>query len=156
MPVLRKDDGPVEDGGEDKVTGRCRSKNLAAPLGLSQFGAHLETLYPGSRSSIFHWHENEDELVYVVSGELVLHEGETRKTLGPGDVACFPAGAPSGHCLENCSSDMAQFLVVGTRAAFERVTYPNDDRILEIDRTGRSGTWTTHSGAPAGNPYDKA
>lgn len=38
---------------------------------LSQFGVHLERLPPGSRSSFRHWHETEDELVYVLEGEVV-------------------------------------------------------------------------------------
>jgi uncharacterized cupin superfamily protein len=91
----------------------------------------------------------------MIAGELVLHEGVSRETLHPGDVACFPAGAPKGHCLENQSEAEAQFLVVGTRAPTERVTYPNDDRILDIDRVNKSGTWTTLDGTPANDPYKK-
>lgn len=154
MPVIRNNEGPIEEGGETSTTGRFRSIDLSAAGGLGQFGAHLETLFPRSRSSICHWHANEDELVYMISGELVLYEGKMTLTLRPGDVACFPAGNPEGHYLENCSQDEAQFLVVGTRAPSERVTYPDDDRILDINRVTGGHSWTTHDGAPADNPYE--
>ncbi len=52
---------------------------LGDPLGLTQFGVNLVTLGPGSWSSQRHWHENEDEFIYVLEGEvsLVTDEGET-------------------------------------------------------------------------------
>src|SRR5262249_635384 len=57
---------------------------LGDPLGLTQFGVNLVTLGPGSWSSQRHWHENEDEFIYVVEGEvsLITDEGET--VLRPG------------------------------------------------------------------------
>jgi uncharacterized cupin superfamily protein len=47
---------------------------LGDALGLTQFGIHLEQLPPGSRSWHRHWHETEDECIYMISGELVLIE----------------------------------------------------------------------------------
>jgi len=55
------------------VEGRAR-KRLAKAAGLSQFGVNICTLKPGAASSQRHWHENEDELVYVLEGEVVLCE----------------------------------------------------------------------------------
>ncbi len=56
-------------------------KAIGDAAGLTQFGAHLERLPSGARSSLRHWHEAEDELVYVVSGEVTLIE-DTETTLG--------------------------------------------------------------------------
>jgi uncharacterized cupin superfamily protein len=96
--------------------------------GLTQFGAHLERLPPGSRSSLRHWHEREDEMIFVVSGEVVLIEdGETR--LGPGEAAAWRAGDPVGHCLENRGTEEAVYLVVGTRAAADVIHYPEHDLV---------------------------
>jgi uncharacterized cupin superfamily protein len=59
----------------DKVVeGRSRQR-LGRAAGLTQFGVNICTLKPGSASSIRHWHENEDELVYVLEGEVILCEG---------------------------------------------------------------------------------
>ncbi len=118
---------------------------LGDALGLTQFGARLERLAPGSRSSHRHWHETEDELVYVLSGELVLVE-DVETTLGAGDVAGWQAGDPVGHCLDYQSSDDAVILVVGTRAAFGVVHYPDHDVLLHHEASGRR--FTRSDGSP--------
>ena len=60
------------------VVGRSR-KRLGNAAGLDQFGVNLTTLKPGAASALRHWHEKEDELVYILEGEVVLIEdgGET-------------------------------------------------------------------------------
>lgn len=40
--------------------------------GLTQFGVFIEVLQPGDRSSIRHWHSDEDELVYVLEDEITM------------------------------------------------------------------------------------
>ncbi len=109
---------------------------LGEQAGLSQFGVHLERLPPGSRSSFRHWHETEDEFVYVLQGEVVLIEDE-ETTLRAGDAAAWKAGFPVGHCLENRSDAVAQFLVVGTRARHGVVHYPDYGMVMRHDATGR-------------------
>ena len=51
------------------VAGRSR-KRLGDAAGLTQFGVNLTKLEPGSVSALRHWHENQDEFVYVLEGEL--------------------------------------------------------------------------------------
>jgi uncharacterized cupin superfamily protein len=111
--------------------------------GLTQFGCHLERLPPGSRSSHRHWHETEDELVYVLEGEVVLVE-ETETILGAGEAAAWPAGVPLGHCLENRSARDALYLVIGTRRMADVVHYPDAGLTLTItDRRHRVFTDAT-------------
>jgi uncharacterized cupin superfamily protein len=111
--------------------------------GLTQFGCHLERLPPGSRSSHRHWHESEDELVYLLEGELVLIE-TTETVLRAGDAAAWRAGDPVGHCLENRSGAAALYLVVGTRRNEDVVHYPEHGLTLTItDRRHRVFTDAT-------------
>ncbi len=117
---------------------------LGEQAGLSQFGVRLERLPPGSRSSQRHWHQNEDEFVLVLSGELVLME-DTEQVLRPGDAAAWAAGNAVGHCLINRSGADATFLVVGHRSASDVVTYPDHDLILE--RNGAKRQYQPLSGA---------
>src|SRR3712207_4540855 len=84
------------------VLGRAR-KRLGNAVGLDQFGVNLTTLRPGAWSAQRHWHAAEDELVYVVSGELVLCEDGGETLLRPGDAAGWKAGNANGHCLINRS-----------------------------------------------------
>ncbi|MEZ5796112.1 MAG: cupin domain-containing protein [Paracoccaceae bacterium] len=104
--------------------------------GLSQFGAHLEELPPGSRSSFRHWHEAEDEAILVLSGHpTLIEDGETR--LKPGDMACWPAGTAIGHQLHNRTDAPAVYLTLGTRLARDRIHYPDHDLITEKDGPAR-------------------
>ena len=109
---------------------------LSDPGGLTQFGAFLETLPPGSQSGHRHWHEGEDEMVYILSGEVVLVE-DTENTLHPGDCACWPAGHAVGHRLDNRSAAPASYLVIGTRAQTDIIHYSDHDLITHKDGTAR-------------------
>jgi len=51
-------------------------QSLGEVAGLTQFGVNLVRLRPGAASSARHWHEQEDEFIYMVEGELVLVEDE--------------------------------------------------------------------------------
>ncbi len=121
--------------------------------GLSQFGAFVEILPPGSKSSIKHWHQTEDEMIYMLAGEVTLHEGATQSLMRPGDCATFKAGEAVGHCLENTSGAEARYLVIGTRAPRDVVTYPDHDRVVQIDSASGARVYTTLDGAPAETPY---
>ncbi|MBI1218535.1 MAG: cupin domain-containing protein [Rhodobacteraceae bacterium] len=117
--------------------GPYRHVVLGDPGGLSQFGAHLEALPPGTRSSLRHWHEAEDEMVLMLSGDLMLIEDD-ETPLGPGDAACWPAGWAVGHCLENRSAAEAVYLVLGTRKTRDVIHYPDHDLITVKDGAARS------------------
>jgi uncharacterized cupin superfamily protein len=117
------------------VVGRER-KRLGNAAGLDQFGVNLTTLKPGAASALRHWHENEDELVYILEGEVVLIENEGGTVLKPGDAAGFKANSGIGHQLVNRSSRDAVYLEVGTRSKYERVEYPDVDLMVVRDDKG--------------------
>jgi uncharacterized cupin superfamily protein len=114
--------------------GRFR-KRLGNEGGLTQFGVNVCRIEPGSGSSIRHWHHNEDEFVFMISGEAVLIENEGETVLRPGDAAAFKAGVANGHCLVNRGTVDAVFLEVGTRAAKEIAEYPDVDLMAVKDGT---------------------
>ena len=127
------------------VLGRSR-KRLGNAVGLDQFGVNLTTLKPGAASSQRHWHAAEDELIYVLQGELVLCEDGGEIVLRPGDAAGFKAGVANGHCLVNRSSADAVYLEIGSRSAREHVEYPDIDMMLDRDEKG--ARYLHKSGAP--------
>ncbi|MGB6349146.1 MAG: cupin domain-containing protein [Pseudolabrys sp.] len=117
------------------VEGRSR-KRIGREAGLTHFGVNICTLKPGAASSQRHWHENEDELVYVLQGEVVLREDSGETVLKPGDAAAWKAGVPNGHCLINRSDRDAVFIEVGTRATSERAYYSEIDMMVVRDEKG--------------------
>jgi uncharacterized cupin superfamily protein len=72
------------------VAGRSK-RALDDAFGLTQLGVNLVHLPPGCWSSQRHWHSHEDELVFVVEGELVLVTDAGEQPMRPGMVAGFPA-----------------------------------------------------------------
>jgi len=127
------------------VEGRSR-KRLARAAGLSQFGVNVCTLKPGAASSQRHWHENEDELVYVLEGEVVLREDEGETVLKAGDAAAWKAGVANGHTIINRSNRDAVFIEVGTRAPSERAHYSDIDMMVVRDEKG--ARYTKKNGEP--------
>lgn len=109
----------------DGKTGRYFTAKLSDAGGISQFGAYEQTLEPGARSSKRHWHEQEDEFLYMLSGEAVLIENDGEHILCPGDAACWPAGIANAHHLINRSSQPCSYLIVGTRPAHDVCHYPD-------------------------------
>lgn len=129
--------------------GPCRARLLSDPGGITQFGAFVEELPPGSRSGHRHWHEDEDEMIVMLSGEVVLVEdGET--LLQAGDAAAWPAGQPLGHRLDNRGGEPARYLVIGTRRARDRIHYTDHDLITEKD--GAARRYLHRDGTPYGEP----
>lgn len=117
-------------------------KRLGDAAGLTQFGVNLLRLPPGAWSSQRHWHTDEDELVFIVKGELVLVTDEGETLLRAGDCAGFKANDPNGHHLQNRSGEEAVVLEIGGRSDRDRVTYPDID-MLWVDPGGyvhRNGT----------------
>jgi uncharacterized cupin superfamily protein len=108
---------------------------LGNAVGLTQFGVNLTKLEPGSATSVLHWHEQEDEFVYILQGEATLIESDGGETiLKAGDCAGWKAGVPNGHCIVNRSKAEVLLLEVGTRAPSERSHYPGSD--LKFERDG--------------------
>lgn len=127
----------------DKPIQRRTRRALGDAFDLTQFGVNLVRLEPGVWSSQRHWHEKEDEFVYVLSGHptLVTDAGEER--LSPGDCAGFPAGKKDGHHLKNDGGELVEFLVVGSRISDDHGEYPDIDMIFLPGRGGyarRDGT----------------
>ena len=53
------------------ISGREKQR-IGDAAGLTQFGVNVTRIKAGSASALRHWHEQEDEFVYVIEGELIL------------------------------------------------------------------------------------
>ena len=140
--IVRKGQAPADPEAEARAEHYGASERLrySDAGGLTQFGAHVETLQPGSRSSERHWHEEEDEFLFVISGEATVIEEDGAHALRPGDAACWPAGAANAHQVVNRSSAPCTYLIFGTRMACEAIHYPDVGRVGYIE----GGAWRLH------------
>jgi len=126
--------------------GRSKQR-LGDAAGLKNFGVNLVRLAPGSCSALRHWHRYQDELIYVLEGELILVTDAGGEALIAGMAAGFPAGEADGHHLCNQSDADAVYLEIGDRTPNDLVHYPDDDLVAKESQ----GSWQfTHKD---GTPY---
>ncbi len=130
---------------DQEVIGRS-SLRVGDAGGLTQFGANIVILAPGAKSSVRHWHENQDEFAVVLSGTCQLIEDDGPTEMNPGDCATFKAGVDNGHCFYNHSDEEARFLVIGTRTATETGWYSDVDMKVSQDENGFA--YTRKDGSP--------
>ena len=135
MPKLDLSKVPVKTGSgypgslAAKVGTRTQQR-VGEAGGLTQFGANIVTLPAGALSSLRHWHEQQDEALIVLSGNLTLVDDSGETPLKAGDVCTFPAGEASGHQIINKSSESGSFFVVGTHTETETAWYSDIDMMV--------------------------
>ena len=107
------------------IAGREKQK-LGDAAGLDAVRRqHLAHQGAVAASALRHWHESEDEFIYVLEGELVLHEDDGETVLKPGDAAGWRANGGIGHCLINRTD---------TRRALSRSRHPRQGRARALSR----------------------
>ena len=112
--------------------------------GLRDFGINLMRLPPDNWSSQRHWHSHEDELVYVLEGELILIEDDGETVLRAGDCAAFAKGSGDGHHMLNRSGVTAVYLEVGSRSRDDLTTCSD----IDLMSAAADGRFTHKDGAP--------
>ena len=118
-PVSPPHRSTADPGGRDE-------RQIGKRVSVTQFGVNHLTLGPGAMTARRHWHEAEDEFVYVLSGAVTLVDDNGDHDLKPGTFVGFPAGAANAHHLVNRSGAPAELMVVGTRkVGEERIHYPD-------------------------------
>lgn len=122
----------------------ARPAALGDAGGLTDFGINLMRLPPGRWSSQRHWHSAEDELVYVLEGELTLIEDGGETVLRAGDCAAFAKGTGDGHHMVNRSETTAVYLEIGSRVCDDVTTCSDIDLMSRND----DGRFTHKDGTP--------
>jgi uncharacterized cupin superfamily protein len=140
--TVRESVGSRYPGAFAEPCSKRRNAALGDAGGLTQFGVNRTTLAPGAWSSQRHWHELEDEFVYVLEGEVVLIEDDGEHPMRAGDSAAFKAGVRNGHHFVNRSDRDAVLLVVGSRKDGEHGEYSDIDMRFQRGRgyTRKDGT----------------
>ena len=111
--VLLADEGeqmPGPAGGPLTLKARAETTNGSVT-------AFENIVAPGQGPGL-HLHVREDEMYYVLGGELVFQTGERRFDAPTGAFVFIPRGTP--HCFANLTHDPARILVLFTPAGMER------------------------------------
>lgn len=131
--------GTIYPGDYARIVEDRAKQRLGDAGGLDQFGVNLTRLRPGAASAHRHWHEAEDEFIYVLEGEVMLIEDDGETVLREGDAAAFKASVANGHHLVNQSGKDAVILEAGTRAMNEPCRYTDPD--VDMVMAKKDGQW---------------
>ena len=101
--------------------------SLSDIVGLKKCGLHLVRIEPGDETTTHHYHEESDEFIYMLSGELSLRYGGEQYQLTAGDFVGFPAHG-AAHSMRNNSNADATYLMGGSRPPIDTTLYPEIDR----------------------------
>jgi uncharacterized cupin superfamily protein len=101
-------------------------RRLGRAAGLERLGINLERLPPGHRTSWPHAEGDEEEFVYVLSGEVDAWVDGRIHRMRAGDFAAFAAGTGISHTFINNSQEEVLLLVGGERSKpGNRIFYPH-------------------------------
>jgi uncharacterized cupin superfamily protein len=110
---------------------------LGDALGLTKIGVNLTTLFPGKESSMRHYHTREDEMIFMIEGEVVLITDEGEQVLRAGQCAGFPAGSTNGHMMVNRSDQPARYLEISNRDPQDSAAYCDVDLAYRKSEDGQ-------------------
>lgn len=105
------------------------TRTLGLPAGLTRLGVHLVVLEPGRDSTQHHFHDADEEFLYVLSGRGIACIGDDEFEIGAGDFMGFPAPSPA-HSLRNPFDSDLVYLMGGERHAADTVHYPRIRRSM--------------------------
>lgn len=105
------------------------SRSLSDAAGMARIGVHLVCLQPGRESTQFHYHDADEEFLYILQGRGIAEIGDDEFEVGPGDFMGFTApSAP--HALRNPFDEELLYLMGGERNVTDVVHYPRIRRSM--------------------------
>ena len=85
---------------------------------------------PGKAAYPYHFHHNNEETFYILSGEGCLRTPEGERTVRAGDLLFFPTGPAGAHKLTNTSAtEMLTYIDFDVVHEVDITVYPDSDKI---------------------------
>ena len=113
------------------------TRSLSTALGLQRLGLHLVTLERGRDSRSHHYHDADEEFIYIIAGVGLAKIGDQTFSVSAGDFMGFTAPSEP-HSLHNSSSDDLVYLMGGESAPIDIVHYPDIGRSMTKSHGRRS------------------
>ena len=119
--IQRKDEAHYP--GSDELLGM--GSPFSKAFGLQKIGIWHMELPPGRRTSYPHAESDEEEFVYVISGNPDVWIDGVLHSLSPGDGVGFPSGTGICHTFINNTKIHVHLIVVGeSNKSTNRIFYP--------------------------------
>ena len=103
------------------------TRSLSDALGLTTLGVHLVRVCPGDETTQFHFHHQDEEFIYILSGTGVAEIGDQEIPVAAGDFMAF-ARQSLPHNMRNTADEDLVYLMGGTRSDIDICDYPRINR----------------------------
>lgn len=104
---------------------------------ISKCSANFVELEPQKYAYGYHYHEENEEVFYIISGEALVKTEKGDIYLKQGDAICFPADISGSHVISNPSkTEKLVYLDVGTANRPDVVHFTGTDSGMVISREG--------------------
>lgn len=102
---------------EPQVQGQGDNQFSVKPIieDVDKCSANFVEVEPGKYAYGYHYHEENEEVFYIISGEALVRTEKGDIRLKAGDAVCFPANINGSHVISNSSkTEKLVYLDVGT------------------------------------------
>lgn len=99
------------------------TRSLGDAAGLQTIGVHLVRLKQGDESTEYHFHHQDEEWVYILSGRGVAEIGGRKYKIAAGDFMGFTAPSEPHGMTNPYKADLV-YLVGGNRTPLDVCDYP--------------------------------
>ncbi|MWV65790.1 cupin domain-containing protein [Halorubrum sp. JWXQ-INN 858] len=105
-----------------------KRKRVAAAADGERIGCSLYLLPPGERSWPYHYHTNNEEAMYVLSGSGTVRLDDEAHPVSPDDYVAFPADESGAHRVVNDGDEPLRYLVISTMSEPDVTVYPDSEK----------------------------
>ena len=104
---------------------------------VDKCSANFVEVAPGNFAYGYHYHEENEEVFYIISGTAAVKTETGEIRLKAGDAICFPANISGSHVIRNDSADeKLVYLDVGTANKPDVVHFTGTGSGMTITRSG--------------------
>lgn len=104
---------------------------------IAKCSANFVEVEPGKYAYGYHYHEENEEIFYIISGEASVKTEKGDIHLNTGDIICFPADISGSHVISNLSkTEKLVYLDFGTANRPDVVHFTGTTAGMVITRKG--------------------
>ena len=93
----------IEAIAQDRSDTTFKIKPVIAGKNINTCAVSFVEIPPGKHAWPYHYHDQSEELFYIISGQGLLRSFYGEKSIKAGDMLCFPTGEKGGHLISNTS-----------------------------------------------------
>ena len=101
--IIVKNYKDIEPKIQEQNGNKFSVKNIIPQCPCNKCSANFVEVEPGNYAYGYHYHEENEEVFYIISGEALVKTENGDVRLKQGDVICFPANLGGSHVISNPS-----------------------------------------------------